>query len=96
MRGCEHQRPDIRPVQPVPELAADHTSRAAAAATGDDLDAAQPVCLSGPEEVRDRVERLLRREAMQVQCSAHRQLAGAETLPVRPVHAPRRFTDRQR
>jgi hypothetical protein len=33
---------------------------------------------------------------MQVQCSAHRQLAGAETLPVRPVHAPRRFTDRQR
>ena len=96
VHGCQYHRPNIRPVQPVPELAADHPSRAAAAAAGDDFDATQPVGLSGPEEVRDRVERLLRRQAMQVQRPAHRQLAGAETLPARPIHAARCFADRQR
>ena len=80
MRRGEHQWPDVAPVQPVRQLAADHAA-SHAPLTGDHFDAAKSVSMRHSQEANECMECTLCSETVQVQRAFRPHCSATQSLP---------------
>jgi hypothetical protein len=98
MRRRQNHWPDFRQVEPKRQLSTQHTATVGTAAARHDLHAAQSVGMGSSQKRAQRVKRMLRRHAMQIELSCAAQLAAVKSLPGGGID-PRRLaanTDRRR
>ncbi len=81
MHRGQHQRADVRQIEPQRELSPEHAAVLAIAPPSDDFDAPEAIVVGRAEERSQRMKRLLRGHAMQIEFPVAGEFAAAKTLP---------------
>ena len=89
MHRGQHQRANVRQIEPQCELAPKHAAVLAIASAGHDLHAAHAVGMGGMQKPSQRVKCLLRGHTMQIEPPRAGQLAAAKSLPAGGIDAGR-------
>ncbi len=96
MRGRQDQRADLRQIEPQWKFPSQHAAFFPAAATGHDLHAAQTVGLRGAQKGPQRLKRMVRGHAVQIELTGAFQFPALKSPPGRSIDTGRLTADTNR